>query len=392
MAVIAARRFLGDASADFHRFASVARGRYSLTYNRGIAALLPSGSEPSLKGSGQTWFVAFDGTVLDPLTRQAIDLVGSGDERFAAEVPLCERRHWEERLHYLETVNDEAATNEYEATRALLKSLVLDCLRLTRVDFGGGASGFQTLTLVLMFIERNFRRKITLREVADTVNFSPAYLTDLVRRETGMPIYRWITHYRLAEAKRLLRTTDMPLSSIADEVGFGDSSYFSRRFTKSVGVTPATWRRSQRREDDLAPERTERAKPGFDEEASMRLAIDSIPHIVWVKDHDGSLLYANRRWYDYTGLTVEQSRGWGWLAAVHPDEVSRILAHWRAARVTGEDVKYNVRLRRAYDSVYREHAIHTIAYGASGGRWFGTATDVADWRRRPRSRYTPSAA
>lgn len=370
---IAARRFSGESGADWLRFISSFRESYGLSYRRGTVELLPRVSEAPCVPGVQTWLVAFAGTVLDPLTRQAINLTGSDEGRYAVDVPSGKRRLWESRLRYLETIDDGAPAREYEAARTILRSLVLDCLRLARVDADPHAPGFQTLQCVLLFIERNFRRKLSLREIAQTVNFSPAYLTDLVRRETGMPIYRWVTHYRLAEAKRLLESTELPLSAIAAQIGFADNSYFCRRFTKSVGVTPSAWRRSHALMDGRTPERTHSATSPEDQ-ATLRLVIDRIPHIVWIRDRDGSLLYANRRWYEYTGLTAEQSRGWGWLAAVQPDQISRILARWHAARVTGEEVKYSVLLRRGTDAAYCEHVVHGMAYGDAHDRWFGTAT------------------
>src|SRR5689334_22105766 len=56
-------------------------------------------------------------------------------------------------------------------------------------------------------------------------------------------------------------------------------------------------------------------------EAKLRTIIDTIPVIAWWALPDGSGEFWNRRWHDYTGLSLETARGWGWRAAIHPDDL-----------------------------------------------------------------------
>ncbi|MDB9399355.1 MULTISPECIES: PAS domain-containing protein [Cyanophyceae] len=58
-------------------------------------------------------------------------------------------------------------------------------------------------------------------------------------------------------------------------------------------------------------------------EERYRYLAESIPQLVWTADADGNTDYFNSNWYKYTGLGVEQSVGFGWLAALHPDDVER---------------------------------------------------------------------
>jgi PAS domain S-box-containing protein len=53
----------------------------------------------------------------------------------------------------------------------------------------------------------------------------------------------------------------------------------------------------------------------------LRAFIDSIPSLAWSASPDGSAQSFNRRWLDYTGLTAEVAKGWGWKVAVHPDDL-----------------------------------------------------------------------
>src|SRR5213592_3066673 len=49
----------------------------------------------------------------------------------------------------------------------------------------------------------------------------------------------------------------------------------------------------------------------------LRLTIDTIPVLAWCSRPDGSNEFLNQRWLDYTGLTIEEARGWGWKVAIH---------------------------------------------------------------------------
>jgi PAS domain-containing protein len=54
------------------------------------------------------------------------------------------------------------------------------------------------------------------------------------------------------------------------------------------------------------------------------------PHDAWSSLPDGSVEFANQRWHDYTGLSDEELRGWGWKVAVHPDDLETVIGKWQA--------------------------------------------------------------
>ena len=92
------------------------------------------------------------------------------------------------------------------------------------------------------FIEANYHQHITLTDVAQAVGYSPAYLTDLVKRQTGQSVYRWITKRRITEACRLLTTTSYAVYQIGEAVGYTDANHFIRQFRQFNGMTPQAWR------------------------------------------------------------------------------------------------------------------------------------------------------
>jgi AraC-like DNA-binding protein len=102
------------------------------------------------------------------------------------------------------------------------------------------------LDQVFRFIESHYHQPITLRDVADAVGYSPAYLTDLVRRETGKPINDWIIERRLIEACHLLRETEQTVTQIAEALGYQNPGHFFRQFRQRYGTTPQSWRNSHR--------------------------------------------------------------------------------------------------------------------------------------------------
>lgn len=102
------------------------------------------------------------------------------------------------------------------------------------------------LNHVFRFIETNYQNSISLREVAEAVSRSPAYLTDLVRRETGKTVLCWIVERRMVEARRLLLETDQSVEQIAEAVGYLDRRHFGRQFLRLHNTTPQTWRRCHR--------------------------------------------------------------------------------------------------------------------------------------------------
>jgi YesN/AraC family two-component response regulator len=102
------------------------------------------------------------------------------------------------------------------------------------------------LSKVFHFIEANYQQPIGLCEVAKAVGYSPAYLTDLVRRQTGISVKRWIVKRRMAAARSLLLKTNQSVEQIAEAVGYSHMGCFFRQFRRSFGMTPQSWRNAHR--------------------------------------------------------------------------------------------------------------------------------------------------
>ncbi len=98
---------------------------------------------------------------------------------------------------------------------------------------------------VFIFIETNYHQAITLSDVAAVVGYSPAYLTNLVRRQTGKTVQKWIIERRMAEVRLLLLSTSQTIEEIGSRVGYQNMVHFFRQFRQKHGTTPQLWRKSQ---------------------------------------------------------------------------------------------------------------------------------------------------
>ena len=120
-----------------------------------------------------------------------------------------------------------------------------------------------------------------------------------------------------------------------------------------------------------------------DDEVDWQQAIETMPQIVWITRPDGWHTHFNRKWLEFTGLTLQESVGFGWNPPFHPDDRERAAARWARATATGEPYEIEYRLRRA-DGVYHWMLGRAMPLRDATGqivRWFGTCTDIEDLKR-----------
>ncbi len=92
------------------------------------------------------------------------------------------------------------------------------------------------------YIEKNYRTKIYLDDIADTLGISPSYLSKLFKSESGKNIQDYLVEVRIERAANLLKYSDEPLPLIAQYVNFPSQSYFGKVFKKYMGVSPKVYR------------------------------------------------------------------------------------------------------------------------------------------------------
>jgi PAS domain S-box-containing protein len=115
-------------------------------------------------------------------------------------------------------------------------------------------------------------------------------------------------------------------------------------------------------------------------EARFRALAELAPCCVWSAAPDGSLTYANRKWYEFSGLSTENTVGFQWADALHPEDREYCIDTWRHAVAHGTNYRVEVRNRR-YDGEYRWLLTEAMPVRGSDGTiiaWFGTSVDIHD--------------
>lgn len=93
------------------------------------------------------------------------------------------------------------------------------------------------------YLEQNYDKPVNLDELAKLFELNPSYVSRRFKQKFGMGVVDYITSIRIRKAKEFLVATDAKIIDVATAVGYDDEKYFSRVFSKSVGVSPNTWRK-----------------------------------------------------------------------------------------------------------------------------------------------------
>jgi diguanylate cyclase (GGDEF)-like protein/PAS domain S-box-containing protein len=115
-----------------------------------------------------------------------------------------------------------------------------------------------------------------------------------------------------------------------------------------------------------------------DGEARLRMLAEAIPLIVWTSTSTGEVDYCNRRWYELTGFTEEQTLGAGWANGLHPEDRPVAYQNWEKVLRTGEPFEMKYRVRTAAGN-FLWHLVRATPVRDSTGAiitWFGSCTDI----------------
>ncbi|WP_438445345.1 helix-turn-helix domain-containing protein [Gorillibacterium sp. sgz5001074] len=174
-------------------------------------------------------------------------LLQAADQAFWAQVrdPEDVRRTFEElTLHFRR-----ASPASYLRTQAALIRLISICME------DGGYGNFlesllvtpeqHKLTLTLNHIQNRLAEPLTVDGLAELVHFHPNYFIAFFKKHMGISPMQFVQRQRLEEAKRLLGSTELPVSEIAAAVGM-DFMNFSKQFKRAIGLSPSVYRSSAR--------------------------------------------------------------------------------------------------------------------------------------------------
>jgi len=100
----------------------------------------------------------------------------------------------------------------------------------------------RVLRRVCEYIEANLDKNVSLQVLAGIAGLSTSHFARAFRRSEGVSPHDYLVRRRVQRALELLAGTDLPLSAIAQTLGFSDQSHFTRRFRQHFGVTPSSYR------------------------------------------------------------------------------------------------------------------------------------------------------
>jgi len=120
------------------------------------------------------------------------------------------------------------------------------------------------------------------------------------------------------------------------------------------------------------------------QEKHLRDVVETIPAMTFTTLSNGSTTFVNKRWTDYTGLSVEQTSGTGWQRAIYAEDLAHYSEKWRFSVAAGQLFEDEARFRRAADGEYRWFLVRGVPLRDPRGKivkWYGTLTDIEDRKR-----------
>ena len=116
----------------------------------------------------------------------------------------------------------------------------------------------------------------------------------------------------------------------------------------------------------------------------FKFLADSIPQIIWTTQPDGTVDYYNQYWFNYSGLSLQETLERSWLSVMHPDDLQKCLTEWTHSFNTGLPFKAEYRLKRDSDGVYKWHLGRAQPMKNEEGKiikWFGSSIDIDEYKR-----------
>lgn len=98
----------------------------------------------------------------------------------------------------------------------------------------------------LLYMQQHVNETLTLQHLCDHTHYSPSRFSNLFRQKTGYAPIDYFIQMKMQKASQLLDFTDKPVKDVAASIGFDDPYYFSRRFTKTFGISPTKYRSSKK--------------------------------------------------------------------------------------------------------------------------------------------------
>lgn len=110
-------------------------------------------------------------------------------------------------------------------------------------EFQSYSKDCERINRIIMFIEKNYKEKITLDDISKVVRMSPAALSRYFKKKTGYNLWEYLNNYRVDVAAHRMAKTDDCIYEICYTCGFNNVSNFNREFKKKLGVSPSLYKK-----------------------------------------------------------------------------------------------------------------------------------------------------
>lgn len=143
-----------------------------------------------------------------------------------------------------ETKKDELFKNEFiELLFSELMLYIIRCNRYSLINDTPKITYNRNIELAIDYINANFKRKISLEEVANMLHLNPSYFSKQFKTVNGVGFSEYIANLRIVQSEKLLLETNKSITEIAFECGFENSNYYGDVFKKLNHVSPSEFRR-----------------------------------------------------------------------------------------------------------------------------------------------------
>ena len=119
---------------------------------------------------------------------------------------------------------------------------ILNCILFELIDAISLGSSDKNVISVLKYIDENLTRRITIGDISRAVHLSSDYISHCFKRELGRSVMDYVNERRMLLARNMISGGEVPLTDIADALGYDSYSYFSRVFKRYFGVSPIQYR------------------------------------------------------------------------------------------------------------------------------------------------------
>lgn len=138
---------------------------------------------------------------------------------------------------------------EEQASELLLCAKVTELIHTILTDAANSSQSGDTdaVSRAKKFMETNYASPIALADICAAVNLSPTYFHTLFTGTCNQTPHAYLTDVRISAAKKLLWSSDVSISEIAEQTGFANQQYFSKVFKEKTGTAPGAYRKSFRR-------------------------------------------------------------------------------------------------------------------------------------------------